>query len=360
VAKSSFYPQYKRVSELIRKRILNGTYSLKMFPSERRLADELNVNYMTVRRGLQILESENILVRQSNGRVQVKRVQQGKKPHLNFCFLSPGSSGDIDAWRWAIQKATSNLPCMVRAVFFMNWDDPILLDCLKGFDGIFLYPPPDDLPEEVAGYLRHSEHPVIVVDEDLSSYGVPSVQLFPAVSIQKLLDHLADKGHTRIGCLNTQPGNRVTQERINQWRYWMASHGFSGHLADVQVPFHGDLMAPAYDAMKLILEDPERKETAWVCVTTPPAIGAMRAMLDKGLQPGKDIAICSINGEGIASVLNPRLTSLEGADPVPFLNICLEWMMAGGGDWRGPLLMRPNDVPLIIRESTQAMISNGN
>ena len=41
------------VSELVRKRILNGSYSLKVFPSERRLADELSVNYMTVRRGLQ-------------------------------------------------------------------------------------------------------------------------------------------------------------------------------------------------------------------------------------------------------------------------------------------------------------------
>ena len=126
----------------------------------------------------------------------------------------------------------------------MNWEDPILLDCLKGFDGIFLYPPPEDLPEEVANNLRHSEHPVIVVDEDLSAYGVPSVQLFPPVSIQKLLDHLAAQGHTRIGCLNTQPGHRVIQDRINQWRYWMASHGLTGHLADSEPLFTAILSSP--------------------------------------------------------------------------------------------------------------------
>ena len=359
VAKSSFYPQYKKVTEVIRERILNGSYSLKLFPSERRLADELGVNYMTVRRGLQILEKENILVRQPNGRMRVKRIQQGKKTHLNFCFLSPSSSGDIDIWRRGVHKATAKLSCTVRNIFFMNWNDPILLDCLKGFDGIFLYPPPEDLPEEVASHLRHSEHPVIIVDEDLSSYGVPSIQLFPPVSIQKLLDHLAALGHTRIGCLNTQPGHRGILDRINQWRYWMASHGLTGHLADHQAPLHEDLVVPAYDVMKKILEDPDRQETAWVCITTPPALGAMRAMLDKGLQPGRDLAICSVNGEGVASVLNPPLTSLEAADPFPFLSICLDWMLRGGGHWRGPLLMRPNDVPLVIRESTQPGAGRG-
>jgi len=360
VAKTTFYPQYKKVTEIVRKRILNGSYSLKVFPSERRLADELGVNYMTVRRGLQILEQENILVRQPNGRMRVKRVRQGKKTHLNFCFLSPSSSSTaVEFWRWSVRQATATLPCSVRPVLFMNWDDPILLDCLQGFDGIFLYPPPDAVPEVVAGYLRRAEHPVIVVDADLSPYGAPSIQLFPPVSIQKLLDHLADRGHTRIGCLNTQPGHHEVQDRINQWRYWMAAHGFTGHLADHPAPQHGDLMEPAFHIMKRILDDPNRQETAWVCITTPPAIGAMAAILDKGMVPGRDIAICSVNGESIASMLNPSLTSLECGDPAPYLAICLEWMMQGGGHWQGPLLMRPHDVPLKIRESTQPGAGRG-
>ena len=111
--------------------------------------------------------------------------------------------------------------------------------------------------------------------------------------------------------------------------------------------------------MTKILEDPQRKETAWLCITTPPALGAMRAILDKGLQPGCDIAVCSINGESIASVLNPPLTSLEPADPAPYLSICIDWMMRGGGHWQGPLLMRPHEVPLIIRESTQPGAGRG-
>lgn len=359
MAKRSFQPQYKRVTEVVRERILNGSYSLKPFPSDRRLAEELGVNYMTIRRGLQILKKENMLVRLPNGRVQVKHIQQGTKGHLNFCFLSPASSADVDRWRWAVQKAAEGLPCSVRSVLYMNWEDPILLDCLKGFDGIFLYPPPQQIPDAIATDLRNSKHPVVVVEEDLSASGAPSIQLFPPVAVQKLLDHLAALGHTQIGCLNTQPSHSEIQERINQWRYWMAAHGKKGYLADCPGPFHSDPILTAYNVMAKILADPERKETVWVCMTTPSAMGAMRAMLDRGIQPGRDIAICSVNGESIASFLNPPLTALEAYDPAPFLRICLDWMMRGGNNWQGPLLMRPNDVHLVIRESTQLGAGRG-
>ena len=241
----------------------------------------------------------------------------------------------------------------------MGWDDPILLDCLQGFDGIFLYPPAEVVPPQVAELLQWPEHPVIVVEEDLSAYGTPSIQPFPPASIQRLLNHLFEQGHTRIGCLNTQPGHREVDERINQWRVWMAAHGLTGHLANHPAPLHGDPIAPAYRVMTEILEDPRREETAWLCVTTPPAIGAMRAILDKGLQPGRDIAICSVNGESIASMLNPPLTSLEPPDCDPFLSFCIDWMIRGGGNWQGPLLMRPREVPLVVRESTQPGAGRG-
>jgi DNA-binding transcriptional regulator YhcF (GntR family) len=51
VAKSEFFPSYRKVAKTIRNRILHGDYALKPIPSERHLALELGVNYMTVRRG---------------------------------------------------------------------------------------------------------------------------------------------------------------------------------------------------------------------------------------------------------------------------------------------------------------------
>ena len=140
--------------------------------------------------------------------MRVKRLQQGAKNHLNFAFLIPTlASYALEMGRFALERATAQLSCTVRPVLFMHWDDPTLLDAVEGFDGCFLNPIPEPLPENVAERLRRREHPVVVVDRDFSRYGIPSIELFPPVYVQRLLDHLDALGHKQIGCLNTQPDN---------------------------------------------------------------------------------------------------------------------------------------------------------
>jgi len=353
MTEKSFVPNYKRIAETLRRRILHGNYVIKPIPSERQLAEEFGVNYMTVRRSLRTLQKDQLLVRQPNGRMQVKRIQQGAKDHLNFAFLMPTMfSYTLQLWRNAIERATSGRSCIVRPILYMHWDDPILIDSMEGFDGIFLSSVPEPLPEFIADRLRQPQHPVVVVDHDFSNYGIPSIRIFPPVFVQMLLNHLESLGHTQIGCLNTQPEDSEVRERIEQWRLWMAIHRFSGRLVNSPVRAHGDPIPHAYEVMDKIL-DSEPNETAWFCVTTPAAIGVMRALLDRGLMPGRDLAVCATNGERIASMLNPPLTALEEMDPTPFITYCLDWMSAGGQAWQGPLLMQPAQVALVIRESTQ-------
>lgn len=343
---------------MVRKRILHGDYALKAIPSERNLAQELGVNAMTARHGLQILEKEGLLIRQPNGRVRIKKIHQGGKNHLNFAFLAPTlASHWIENCRLVIEKVTANLQCNVRTVLYMHWDDPLLLDALSGFDGIFLLPSPEPLPPAIVEHLRCKEHPVVVLDQDLSDQGIPSIQLFPSSFMQKLLDHLETLGHRNIGCLNTQPDNPVISERINVWRYWMEAHNFSGRLINQAVAPYGNTMEQAYHVITDILDEPNRQETAWFCTTIAGALGAMKAMLDRGIKPGQDVAICAANGEGLAAFLSPSITALEAPDPTPFISYCVKWMMRGGTDWQGPLLMQPTEIPLVIRESTRPNLS---
>lgn len=347
-----FLPDYKKVASLVRRRILHGSYALKPIPSERLLATEIGVNYMSVRRGLKLLEAEGLIRRNSSGRMEIKRARQGNKKHFNIGLLMPTcTSASMGVWRVAIEKACTGLPCSIRPVLFLHWDDPILTSALEGFDGVFLSPIPQPLPESLAERLRPSRNPVVVIDHDFTSHGIPSIQIFPPAFIHRLLDHLEKLGHRTIGCLNTQPDNPEIRDRIYQWRYWKEAHAVTGRLADHPVPVHDNPILKAHRVMTELLSG-GMPETAWFCTTTPAAIGAMSAMLDQRLQPGRNIAICSANGEGLASMLNPPLTALEAKDPAPFITRCLEWMMEGGQNWKGPLLMRPSEVPLVVRAST--------
>lgn len=350
------------VADTLRKRVLNGDYAFKSLPSERKLAAELGVNYMTVRQGLRILEAENILIRQKNHRLMVKRAAQGEKPYFNLAFLAPSFFlPNVEKWRTIIERQTRDLPCNVRPVLYMHWDDPILMDVFAGFDGVFLYPIPEPVPDKVGYALRLPKHPIVVLGEDFSAYGVPSIELFQPSSIQKLLDHLLSLGHRRIGCFNTQPAHPEINERINQWRYWMAAHQLEGELLDHSVVARDSALIRAYQVMDNIYREGRPAETAWFCTTIPAAMGLASALRDHGLEPGKDVAVCSIDGEALASIFNPPLTSLESADPSPYVSICLKWLLNQnrGQSWQGPLLMTPVDVPLVVRESTRPGVGRG-
>lgn len=348
-------PHYKKVAEVVRKRILHGDYALKPVPSERRLAEEVGVNYMTVRRGLEILEKEGLLMRLPNGRLRIKRFQQGGKKHLNFAFLVPtAASRTNEAWRLALERAMHSYSCTVRPVLYMHWDDPTLFDALDGFDGIFFKPIPEEISPAVVEQLRRPGYPLVAVDHDFSMYGIPSIRLFPPVLMQRLLDHLEGLGHRNIGCFNTQVEDNEIRERISQYRYWMGAHGFPGRLIDRSGPMFSNAAEVAYRAWTEILDtEGPGPETAWLCVTFPAAMGMMRAFLDHGIQPGEDVSICVTNSEGFAAMMNPTLTSIEDVDPVPFIRQCLEWMLDGDGAWKGPLLLQSSDVPLVVRESTR-------
>jgi len=347
-----FLPNYKNVANLMRRRILHGAYALKPIPSERQLAEEIGVNYMSVRRGLRVLEKDGLLMRGEEGRMEIRRARQGQKTHFNFGLLMPTfKSSAMGLWRIALEKACSHLPCNIRPVVYLHWDDPVLLNAIKGFDGIFLSPLPAPLPEPLAARLRPPTSSVVVLDEDFSGHGIPSIQIFPSIFIHRLLDHLKSLGHQKIGCLSTQPDNPEIRERINQWRLWKEMNGIGGNLEDHPVPPHGDPIQQAYKIMSQLLRG-SREETGWFCTTTPAALGLMSALNDLGQRAGHQVAVCSANGEGIAAMFDPPLTALEAHDPGPFIHQCLDWMVEGGQIWRGPLLMRPTHVPLAIRGTT--------
>jgi DNA-binding LacI/PurR family transcriptional regulator len=355
MTRPAFLPRYQKVANVIRKRVLHGDYVLKPIPSERSLARELGVNAMTARRGLQILEQEGLLERLQNGRVCVKKARDGASRHLNLVLLTPTLvSHWIESCRLAIEKITADLQGNIRTILYTHWDDPLLLDALSGFDGVFLLPSPVTPPAALLNRLRSQKHPVVILDRDMSGLGLPSIQLFPASFVQKLLDHLASQQHEGIGCLNTQPDDPVVTERINAWRYWMEAHGLPGSLVNRPVQPYGSSMEQAYRVMADLLSGPKLSETAWFCTTIDCAIGAMKAMQDHGLRPGRDLALCAANGEGLAQFMTPAITALEAADPAPLISYCVKWMMQGGTKWNGPLLMQPVEVPLVIRESSRA------
>ena len=341
------------LSDQLKTRVAHGYYALKPLPSERQLATECGVSYMTARRAVQQLIEEGLIARGVNGRLEIDRSQESDQQFLSIALLRPSSRPhNPDVYGVSLERAMSARRGSVRSVEFVHWDDPLISDVLRAFDGVFVIPSSEPIPALVLQRFRESERPLAVLGMDLSHVGIPSITHIPAVFAQRLLDHLEAVGCRRIACLNTQPLDDVVRERIDQWRVWAVVHRHPQILIDQPTQSYSSTFQQAYMHMGELLRAGEFDADALLCTTTPAAMGAMRALHEAGIKPGVEVAVCAIDGEGIAPYFIPSLTAVEEPDPTQYIAYCLEWMAAGGKAWKGSLHMQPADVPLVFREST--------
>lgn len=348
--------KYIHIAERLSRRIRAGDYHLQPLPAERDLAVEVGVSHATARKAVQVLLDQGLLYRLENGRLAVQGSgdPEDRKVDPQFVLLAPAwESNEINRWQIALTQMCARMKCSLRAVRYAHWDDPTLLTSLERFDGAFLMAVAEPMPQHFMESFMAIRKPVVVLGSDWTPHGVPSMRLYSASFIQKLLDHLASLGHRRIDCFNVQPADPVVDAYIQQWNVWRRARGMEGRLINEPVQPYTETLSAAYDVTARRIKAGELDCTAMLCIHERAASGAMRAMADHGIRPGHDIAVCTIDDGGRAEYSIPSLTSLQLPDPGPYVAVCLEWMLAGDQrQWQGPLMVQPDDVALAVRQST--------
>jgi len=346
--------KFRGIARMLKQRVERGDYALKKLPSEMELADETGVSRMTARKALTHLIDAGVFKRTMHGRLELGPVSHAGKVHQFAFLMPPVISEDIQAWQWAVEIAIMSVKGVLRPIVYTDWNDVLIGDALKGFDGIFLMQAGADIPDDVVALFRTSPNPVVSLDLDLSKRGIPSVLLFPKQAIWRLLDHVHRLGHRNIACLHTCKSNVVFRQRIEYWQLWKDKHGVAGNLYDCP----GQKDAIDYGAEKAEQELYDRlqagtfKATAIICTNIWTALGAKRAIERHGMTVGKEISVCAINDEMLAPWLTPTLTSLRIPDPTSLLGKCVKWMTDGGVGWTGSKLLTPKTVPLFKGDST--------
>lgn len=343
---------YDEIAERLRVRIDEGGYALRKFPGEKNLAEEMGVSYMTARRAVTRLVEQGVLVRAENGRAEIP-VGPVRESPPRLALLTPAFATPAYArWHAALDRAARERGASIRPFTYVHWEDALLWDALAGFDGTFVLPSSEPLPDALAARMRQLTRPPVWLGEDASRLGLPSVVLYPPVWTQRVLDHLADRGHTRIACFNVQPHDHDTRMRIMQWRLWMAARG-------LETPCFDDPVAPGdspYETAPARFAERWTRHpdgfTAVFAVTLAAALGVFRALGDRGLTAGEDMAVATLDGEGMAATLTPSLTAVRDPDPLPFVRVCLGWI-AERRPWSGPQALSAEGAEVVERESTR-------
>lgn len=344
--------KYAVFSEILETRIRAGDYTIRNLPTEQELAEEIGASRKTARRVLGDLMKKGLLLREPHGRLAINRhhvVFQGK---LQLALLTPAfNSPGIQKWHAAIDRAVKKAGAMLRMIDYVHWDDPVIIDALEEFDGVFLAFSSEEISQTLLERIRQAEH-LVALDADLTAWGIPSLQMLPPSFIHCLGDHLLELGHDHIDCLNTQPHDSEITRWIEHWRLWQGMHKVQGQLIDTPVEPYGSTTPKAYQTIANLLDKGDFKATALICLTDGAAVGAIRALQERGLQVGRDVSVCGMEGNDFTRFAWPSRTCLEETDPGIYVELCLDWMAQKTAPWVGPKLINPTRPRLFAGESS--------
>jgi LacI family transcriptional regulator len=159
-------------------------------------------------------------------------------------------------------------------------------------------------------YLRARSAPFVVAGRQspLEPSDFPFVDLDSQAGIRMVVDHFVERGHRRIGIILPPPQLAFTGFRLLGYQDGLSQAGIAFDEALVR---NGDMTIHSGYALAREILEASGDVTALIASNDLMAIGAMRAINDRGLTVGQDIAVSGFDDIDIAQYTDPPLTSVH-------------------------------------------------
>lgn len=134
----------------------------------------------------------------------------------------------------------------------------------------------------------------------------PWVDVDGRAGISQAVDHMVERGHSRIAWIGWHKHAFIGEDRRSGWAEAMQRHG----LGTSGMSARGDdTVGSGRRAALALLE--AQQPTAFACVSDTMAMGVLHALAESGLRAGEDVAVTGFDDSIAAAVVPPGLTSVR-------------------------------------------------
>lgn len=177
----------------------------------------------------------------------------------------------------------------------------------KNFDGIIVMSQSES-DQSFIEYASDKEIPLVVLNRPVESVQVMNFVPDDQSGAYRLTEYLVQQGHRHIAIIEGKQGFKSTQARRDGYREALRKHGITVPKA-YYVSGNYDLES-GHAAMSKLLELPDRP-TAVFCCNDDMALGAVKAVTERGLSVPEDISVAGFDDHLFSAFMSPALTTVR-------------------------------------------------
>ncbi len=282
------------------------------------IARLLNVSHTTVSRSL---NDSPLISKETKDKVKEVARKYGYTPNVNARSLVLSKSYNIGLFFSTLKTGTTahffldtvrGVSSVIRGQYNLAVeavDDFKSFQTItkRNFDGIIIMSqsPKDDV---FIAHVLKEEIPLVVLNREIDGQKVTTVLSDDIKGAYNATKFIIDQGHRKIAIIEGKSEFKTSQKR---------KIGFLNALKEAEIRFKkkfsiiGNYDIESGHAAMCYLLELEERPTAVFCSNDDMAVGAMKAIFEKGLKIPDDISLVGYDDNGFTAYLSPALTTVK-------------------------------------------------
>lgn len=308
-------PLHVQIRKAMRRVIDEHFEDGQQFWTEQALIERLNVSQITVRRALNDLAKDGLLVRRAAKGTIIRKPNIAEASELRVAlFVARYTSEILNA---AIENVARvcherNLRFHVYYTFKGQTVSETLNQMEHGADAqrVMLLGLPTDLSLAMLDLLGERGYRALTLDTAAGSGRSDGVGFDDRAGIEIALSHLTSLGHRRITLLVNEPGESVTViRRVEAFRELSAGMGIETEIVSCGAQFWESAHDKAYAAMPGVWQS-DFKPTAILTVSDAGAWAVLKWLADHKIRVPDDVSVMGFDDDRLSAFTTPSLTTL--------------------------------------------------